>query len=169
MLTIRKMRTNLPIEEDALYLSLGSNMGDREGNIRQALSRLEQKWGIPCEACSSLIETQPWGRWKERPTPFLNAVARFRIPKPSDQSEDALAAKALALLDACKEVERALGREEILEFDQDGERIYHPRPIDIDILLWGHADIDLPTLKIPHPRMWERDFVTRPLEELSGH
>ena len=209
----------LSLQADALYLSLGSNMGDRKGNIRRALAMLEQKWGVPCEACSSLMETEPWGRWKGGATPFLNAVARFRlypdsvlasvpdskpsgapldsvsrpvsdvtvsVPDSKSSSFDSVALpesdvtaspegkpgemdkKALSILNDCKAVERALGREEILEYDSDGVRIYHPRPIDIDILLWGELRIDLPTLTIPHPLMDQRDFVLRPLAEIAG-
>lgn len=159
---------------EALYLSLGSNAGDRENNIRRALRMLEQKWGVPCDACSSLLETEPWGRWKGEAAPFLNAVARFILrPHPGLNTADgrpALSqeAEALSLLADCKAVERALGREEILEYDDDGERIYHPRPIDIDLLLWGDRRISLPALTIPHPLMDRRDFVLRPLAEIAG-
>ncbi len=185
----------LSLQADALYLSLGSNMGDRKGNIRRALAMLEQKWGVPCEACSSLMETEPWGRWKGGATPFLNAVARFRlhpdsvlasVPDSKPSSFDTVALpvsdvtaspegkpgetdkKALSILNDCKAVERVLGREEILEYDSDGVRIYHPRPIDIDILLWGELRINLPQLTIPHPLMDQRDFVLRPLAEIAG-
>ena len=162
-----------------LYLSLGSNMAPREENIRRALTLLEEKWGVACGACSSLVETEPWGRWRGKPERFLNAVARFDgldgasapSAQPSGKGEegrhDHLASRALDLLADCKAVERALGREETLEYDTDGTRIYHPRPIDIDILLWGDLTLDLPTLQIPHPRMWERDFVLIPLSEVA--
>ncbi len=160
-----------------LYLSLGSNMAPREENIRRALALLEEKWGVACGACSSLVETEPWGRWRGKPERFLNAVARFDgLDDASDPSApssgengcyDRLVSRALDLLADCKAVERALGREETLEYDTDGTRIYHPRPIDIDILLWGDLTLDLPTLQIPHPRMWERDFVLIPLSEVA--
>ena len=143
-----------------LYLSLGSNMEPREEHIRRALAMLEEKWGVACVACSSLVETKPWGRLKGAPAHFLNAVARFDL---SDVDAD----RALSLLADCKAVERALGRDETLEYDTDGTRIYHPRPIDIDLLLWGELTLNLPTLQIPHPRMWERDFVLIPLSQVA--
>ena len=157
-----------------LYLSLGSNVEPREANVRRALEMLEEKWGVPCAVCSSLVETEPWGCWKGTPARFLNAVACFDLPDdgvtvPSDNTRltTSYEARALSLLVDCKAVERALGREEILEFAPDGTRIYHPRPIDIDILLWGDLTLDLPTLQIPHPRMWERDFVLIPLLQVA--
>lgn len=152
-----------------LYLSLGSNIEPREANIRRALALLEEKWHIPCAACSALVETEPWGCWKGKPERFLNAVARFDWPD-SGTDADAVSndeSRALSLLADCKAVERTLGREEILEYAPDGTRIYHPRPIDIDILLWGDLTLDLPTLQIPHLRMWERDFVLIPLSQVA--
>ena len=146
-----------------LYLSLGSNMEPREEHIRRALRLLEEKWGVACAACSSLVETEPWGRWKGTPARFLNAAARFDLPDAASDFE----ARALSLLADCKAVERTLGREETLEYDADGTRIYHPRPIDIDLLLWGELTLELPTLQIPHPRMWERDFVLIPLSQVA--
>ena len=59
-----------------------------------------------------------------------------------------------------------MGRRENLEYDAEGRRIYHDRPIDIDILLYGDETVDTPDLKIPHPLMKQRDFVMRPLEEI---
>lgn len=152
-----------------LYLSLGSNREPREENIRRALALLEKKWGVACGACSSLVETEPWGCWRGKPERFLNAVARFDGPDKSvEESMDSVpVSRALDLLADCKAVERALGREENLEYAPDGTRIYHPRPIDIDILLWGDLTLDLPTLQIPHPRMWERDFVLIPLSQVA--
>ncbi|MBP5538378.1 MAG: 2-amino-4-hydroxy-6-hydroxymethyldihydropteridine diphosphokinase [Bacteroidales bacterium] len=147
----------------SLYLSLGSNMEPREANICRALALLEEKWGMACAACSSLLETEPWGCWRGTPERFLNAAARFDWPDAVASDE----ARALSLLADCKAVERALGRKETLEYAPDGTRIYHPRPIDIDILLWGDLTLDLPTLQIPHPRMWERDFVLVPLSQVA--
>ena len=145
-----------------LYLSLGSNAGDREGNIRKAVALLEQRWNVPCKALSELTETEPWGRWKGTPNPFLNAAAAFELPIcPSAEN-------ALRLLADCKEVERKLGREEdVMEYDSDGERIYHPRTLDLDILLWGDWRMDTPQLQIPHPRMFEREFVIAPLAQIA--
>ena len=145
----------------ALYLSLGSNLGDREANLRKAVSLLEKRWNTSCEACSDLVETEPWGRWAETPSPFLNAAAAFLLPmRPTPEN-------ALRLLADCKEVERQLGRKESLEYAPDGERLYRPRTIDIDLLLWGTLKVNLPALQLPHPRMGERDFVLRPLGQIA--
>ena len=152
----------------ALYLGLGSNEGDRQAYIRRAVALLEQRWNTPCEALSTLYETEPWGLWKGKTEAFLNAVARFRVPEDflkraaGEKTEE----QALFLLACCKEVERALGRDEILERDGNGRRIYHPRTIDIDLLLWGDETLDLPTLRLPHPLMAERDFVLKPFSEV---
>ena len=70
------------------------------------------------------------------------------------------------LLRICKRIERAMGRREAPEYDAQGRRIYHDRPIDIDILLYGDERIDTPELQIPHPLMRQRDFIMRPLEEI---
>ena len=85
----------------------------------------------------------------DRHTLFLNAVALFRTTLTPHE-----------LLTATQDIERQLGRRE------KSNGTYHDRPIDIDILLYGDAVIDEPDLKIPHPRMHERDFVMRPLREI---
>lgn len=153
----------------ALYLGLGSNEGDRQGYIRQAVALLQKRWNTPCEALSNFHETEPWGLWNGDAAPFLNAVARFRVPEDFLRREAGSLRddQALFLLSCCKAVERELGREETLEVDEAGRRIYHPRTIDIDLLLWGEETVDLPTLRIPHPLMAERDFVLKPLSEVA--
>ena len=135
-----------------VYFSLGTNQGDRRAQIDEALRRLDAAVGRPYEALSSIIETPSWGF---AGLDFLNCVVRYRTARRPE-----------TLLRICKRIERAMGRRETLEYDAEGRRIYHDRPIDIDILLYGDERIDTPDLKIPHPLMRQRDFVMRPLEEI---
>ena len=73
----------------------------------------------------------------------------------------------MEILGLCKEIERALGRNDAPEYGADGRRVYHNRTIDIDILFYGKERIDLKELTIPHPRIGERDFVKIPLAEIA--
>lgn len=88
---------------------------------------------------------------------FLNCCVRISTAIPPHR-----------LLEALKEIERKLGRtNEGIRKNGKGQRIYTDRPIDIDILLYGKRRIDRPDLQVPHPRMYERDFVMRPLREIA--
>ena len=144
-----------------LYLSLGSNQGDRAENIENAISLLNIEFKTPYKAVSSLLETEPWGFESEQK--FLNAAVHYQLHLNEGYNPEA---EALMILEICKDIERRLGREEIVEYDEAGERIYHNRPIDIDILLFGDHKIDCPELTIPHKLMYERDFVMNPLKEI---
>lgn len=135
-----------------IYLSLGSNIGDRNANLKEALSRLENELGSPCKALSSMVETKSWGF---EGADFINCAACFESDIAPEE-----------LLAVCKKIEREMGREEQLEFDSKGNRIYHDRIVDIDILLYGDEKINLPHLQIPHPQMRKRDFVMGPLMEI---
>ncbi len=135
-----------------VYLSLGSNQGDRQARIDEALRRLDKAVGRPYDALSSVIETPAWGF--DGP-PFLNCVVRYRTARRPE-----------TLLKICKRIERAMGRRGAPEYGADGRRIYRDRPIDIDILLVGDLSVDTPELTIPHPLMREREFVMRPLAEI---
>jgi 2-amino-4-hydroxy-6-hydroxymethyldihydropteridine diphosphokinase len=135
-----------------VYLSLGSNQGDRQARIDEALRRLDKAVGRPYDALSSVIETPAWGF--DGP-PFLNCVVRYRTARRPE-----------TLLKICKRIERAMGRRGAPEYGADGRRIYRDRPIDIDILLYGDLSVDTPELTIPHPLMREREFVMRPLAEI---
>lgn len=135
-----------------VYFSIGTNQGDRTAQIEEALRRLDAAIGRPHEALSSIIETPSWGF--DGPA-FLNCAVRYRTAR-----------RPQTLLKICKRIERAMGRKETLEYDAEGRRIYHDRPIDIDILLYGDERIDTPELQIPHPLMQEREFVMRPLREI---
>jgi 2-amino-4-hydroxy-6-hydroxymethyldihydropteridine diphosphokinase len=128
----------------SVYLGLGGNLGDRAARLREGLWRLAPDVGI--EAVSSLYETDPVGV-VDQPA-FLNAVCRGRT-----------ALEPQALLDRVKEIERAAGR-------RAGPR-WGPRPLDIDILLYGDRVISSPNLQIPHPRLAERAFVLCPLADLA--
>ena len=144
-----------------LYLSLGSNMGDREANIETAVSLLNIEFKTPYKAISSLIETEPWGF--ESDERFLNAAVHYQLRLKKGYNPEA---EALMILEICKDIERRLGRIGEPEYDESGKRIYHSRPIDIDILLFGDNKINCPELTIPHKLMYERDFVMIPLKEI---
>jgi 2-amino-4-hydroxy-6-hydroxymethyldihydropteridine diphosphokinase len=149
------------MEKVDLYLSLGSNQGDREQNIENALSLLNIELKTPYKAVSSFIETEPWGF--ESDDKFLNAAVHYELELPKGYNPEA---EGLMILEICKDIERRLGRTGEPEYDENGNRIYHSRPIDIDILLFGDNKIDCPELTVPHKLMYERDFVMVPLKEI---
>lgn len=151
------------MEKVDLYLSLGSNQGDREQNIETALSLLNIELKKPYKAVSSLIETEPWGF--ESDEKFINAAVHYQLEYPKGYNAEA---EALMILEICKDIERRLGRTGSPQYNENGERIYTSRPIDIDILLFGDNKIDCPELTIPHKLMWERDFVMIPLNEIKS-
>ncbi len=142
-----------------IYLSLGSNLGDRERNLTQAIEQLSKRLKTPYKALSSFLETEPWGfESKEK---FINAVVCYEL-------DDNTELTPLYLLGQCKEIEASLGRVDRPEFDIDGKRIYSSRLIDIDILFWGNERINMDNLTIPHKLMGERDFVMIPLKEIAS-
>ena len=147
-----------------LYLSLGSNQGNREQNIEYAISMLNIELKTPYKAVSSLIETEPWGFDSDEK--FLNAVIMYEIVLPKGYNPEA---EGLMILEKCKMIERKLGRTGEPQYDAEGKRIYTSRPIDIDILLLGNDRIDCDELTVPHRLMWERDFVMVPLREIAGN
>jgi len=128
-----------------VYLSLGSNLGDRAGNLRAAIAALAGV-GVRVTKVSSLYETEPVD-YLEQPW-FLNCAV---------EAETALA--PLELLRALRGVEAQLGSQK--EFAKG------PRLLDMDILLYGDETIELPELQIPHPRMLQRKFVLVPLAEIA--
>lgn len=128
------------------YLSLGSNLGHREANIKSALKMLGQEARIL--KVSSLYETEPVG-YKDQPW-FLNCACSVE----TDLSPQ-------ALLKFAKAIERKLGRKPTRRFG--------PRPIDIDILFYDGLVLDSPDLTIPHPRLAERAFVLVPLKEIAAN
>jgi 2-amino-4-hydroxy-6-hydroxymethyldihydropteridine diphosphokinase len=123
-----------------VYLSLGSNIGDREANLRAAIDRLRPLRQSPIYETAPVDYTDQ--RW------FLNLVVEV---------ETALFPRQL--LACTQRIERELGRVRTISKG--------PRTLDIDILLYGNAVIGLPTLQVPHPRMAERRFVLAPLADLA--
>jgi len=143
-----------------VYFSLGSNLGDRESNLRKGLSLMEDEFGFPCTKVSSFIETLPWGFSSD--DRFLNAAARFDFPLAGQDP----VFHALSILKACKKIEGEVGRPHDRVLDENGNPVYSSRELDIDILLYGRNSIHVPSLDIPHPLMFERDFVMEPLSEV---
>jgi len=130
------------------YVGLGSNVGDRETVLREAVQRLAAEPGIEIVAVSSLRETDPVGPIQEQPR-FLNgavAVETSLAPRP--------------LLELLLRIEAEYGRRR--EGPPGG-----PRTLDLDLLLYGAEEIDEPGLRVPHPRLHERAFVLEPLAELG--
>jgi 2-amino-4-hydroxy-6-hydroxymethyldihydropteridine diphosphokinase len=127
------------------YFSLGSNLGDREANIRRACMEMAASGLLAEMAVSSLYETEPWGPVPQGP--YLNCVVAGRT-----------AASPQDLLHMAQSIEASMGRVRDVRWG--------PRIIDIDILLLGGLRLRRPELEIPHPRMWERAFVLVPLAEL---
>ena len=127
------------------YVALGANLGDAAATLRDALHRLDHTPGIRLVKASSLYRTAPIA---SSGPDYLNAVA-----------EVGTTLTAPALLAALQAIETAHGR----------ERPYRnaPRTLDLDLLLYGSARIDSPTLTVPHPRMGERAFVLVPLSEVA--
>ena len=128
-----------------IYIGLGSNVGDREEQIRSGMKSLQDR-NIAVHRSASLywteprdLEDQPW---------FLNTVVEVRTLLEPE-----------ALLQQCLEIEKALGR--VRDVSKG------PRPLDIDILLYKERILDLPGLTVPHPRYRERRFVLVPLVELA--
>ncbi len=144
----------------SIYLSLGSNLGDRTRNIEEALHRLDKAFEGHYVALSRLIETKPMGFIGGK---FLNAAVLYRTFRPEVPAEDA----ALEVLAKVKEIERSMGRTDVPEYDGTGNRLYRSRIIDIDILFYGSERIDVPQLTIPHKGILDRPFVMIPLQEIA--
>ena len=147
------------MERVDVFLGLGSNVGDRDLNLLKAMNLLDQTFGMHPERISRIVETPAWGF--EGPD-FLNLCVLYRLPRKGTPEE-----QTTEILRQVKEIEKAMGRTEELVFDADGKRIYHDRLIDIDILLYGTHVIKTEELTIPHPLIGHRDFVKKPLLEIS--
>ena len=133
-------------------MGLGSNLGNREENIRKAILLIGERVGTVLRQ-SSLIETEPWGFESENK--FLNGVILCETQLTPRQ-----------LLKVTQKIERDLGRKK-KSAPSHFSHLYKDRPIDIDILLYDDLTIDEPNLKIPHPLMQQRDFVMIPLNEIK--
>ena len=127
------------------YIALGSNLGDKEKNLRRALLLLTQQ-GVEAVRVSSFLSTEPYGV-TDQPQ-FLNAVACVRT-----------SLAPLALLDVLLATELAMGRVRL--------RHWGERNIDLDLLLYEDVVLNTPRLRLPHPDMQNRDFVLLPLAEIA--
>lgn len=129
-----------------VYIGLGSNLGNPEANIREALEMLDRRTEIKVIAVSSLYLTEPVGL-EDQPW-FYNCVAELETELAPEQ-----------LMDILQSIENGLGRVRTIRWG--------PRTVDLDILLFGKLTIDNERLIVPHPRMQERSFVMVPLDEIA--
>ena len=134
------------------YLGLGSNLGDRNENLRRACEEIEKLIGHIVRQ-SAFVETEPWGF--ESANSFLNAVVCVETSLTPRQ-----------LLSHTQQIERSLGKTAAHATERECAPLYHDRPVDIDILLYDRLTVDEPDLQIPHPLMHQRDFVMKPLLEI---
>lgn len=134
-----------------VYLSLGSNQGDREQLLNRAIRLIDERVGEVTRQ-SSFLETEPWGFQSDHK--FLNAAVCCQTEKTPRE-----------VLLLTQQIERELGRHKDVNC-KSPNRQYVDRPIDIDILLYDDWKVNEPDLKIPHPLMRQRDFVMIPLKEI---
>ncbi len=132
-----------------VYISLGSNVGDREATLRRALELLGCRGEVQVTAVSPMIQTKPVGG-PEGQTDYLNAAAELQTDLGP-----------MELLAALQETESLLGRNRV------AEQRWGPRTCDLDILLMGDLVMATAELTIPHPRMHQRLFVLRPLAQIA--
>lgn len=133
-----------------IYLSLGTNLGDKEKNLLTAVGLIQDRIGKVI-SLSSFYKTAPWGFRSDNT--FLNAAAYVVTDlTPMD------------ILNITQEIEREMGRTH-----KSSGRVYADRIIDIDLLMADDLIIRTPLLTLPHPLMTERDFVMLPLAEIAGH
>lgn len=128
-----------------VHIGIGSNLGNRQDNCREAIRQLSLR-GVTIVKASSMIETEPWGV-PDQP-PFINMA----IEAETDNVPDRLCA-------ILKDIEMQMGRTESVRWG--------PRVIDLDILFYDDMVLDAPELKIPHPHLHERPFVLIPLAEIA--
>jgi 2-amino-4-hydroxy-6-hydroxymethyldihydropteridine diphosphokinase len=133
--------------KQTVYLSLGSNLGDRVKNLRDAIAAMGNA-GVSVVRVSSVYETEPVD-YLDQPW-FLNCAVEAETELP-----------ALELLRALRGIEAQMGSEKLIAKG--------PRLIDIDILLYGNEIIDTPELQVPHPRMHLRRFVLEPLAQIASN
>ena len=129
----------------AIYIALGSNLGDKEKNLKEALRLIAQRGVTVCKV-SDFIVTEPYGV-TDQPE-FLNAVAEVKTDKSPTE-----------LLRVLLQTEKQMGRKRI--------RRWGERNIDLDLLLYDDKIINLPDLRVPHPDMQNRFFVLRPLAQIA--
>lgn len=139
------MNSHATSECSEAYIALGANLGDREGNLMEALERLDDTPGIQVLRVSSLYETEPVG-YVDQPM-FLNMAAVVSTSLSPH-----------ALLAEMQRIEKELGRVRHIHWG--------PRTVDLDLLWMEGRCLDTPELMLPHPRMQERSFVLRPLSDI---
>lgn len=133
-----------------VYLGLGTNLGNKEANLRTAIYKLQERIGKQV-SLSSFYETAPWGF--ESDHSFLNAAIGLKTNL-----------SPIEVLHITQEIEKELGRTK-----KSVNGSYSDRLIDIDILLYDNLVLQTPELTVPHPLMTERDFVMKPLIEIAGN
>lgn len=130
-----------------VFLSIGTNMGNREHNLKLAVQSLQNIENVSVKTVSSIYETAPVG-YVNQPN-FLNIAVFVQTPH-----------SPFEMLDICQSIENELGRIRQIRWG--------PRVIDLDILLFNHENIEAENLIVPHPRMYERAFVLVPLIEIAS-
>ena len=130
---------------NGIYIALGSNIGDREGNLKRALDMLEES-RVHIIKKSKFYETKPYGV-ADQPD-FLNAVAEVSADM-----------QPIELLHTMQDIERRMGRER--------KRHWGERNIDLDLLIYPNVIMDTPELTLPHKDMENREFVLRPMTEIA--
>ncbi len=137
------------LTEEVVFLALGSNIGQKEENLHQAITEIALRAG-KILSVSAFYYSEPWGFVSDNS--FVNNCVAITTSLSPEQ-----------LLLELQAIERDLGRKA-----KSNQGVYADRIIDIDIVLWGNRIIDLPNLKIPHPLMCERNFVMIPLAEIAA-
>ena len=132
-----------------LFVSLGSNIGDKQQNIERAIALIDDKIGSVVKR-SSFYTTEPVGFKSDNY--FINAAIEVKTNLP-----------IYRILKITQKIERLMGRTQ-----KSSKGVYHDRVIDIDILMYGNKKIHSARLTVPHPRMYERDFVMKPLREVTN-
>ena len=136
------------MDSHIVFLGLGTNLGDREANLKAAVEEINKRVG-EVTSLSAFYVTEPWGF--ESSHPFLNAVCRVdTVLTPHE------------VLAVTQDIERMIGRTK-----KSVNGCYSDRPIDIDILIYDDCRLNTPELTIPHPLMHKRDFVMKPLGEIA--
>ena len=131
-----------------VYFGLGTNLGDKEQNLRLAVQHIEERIG-KVVSLSAFYATAPWGFASDNA--FLNAVVCVEI-----------SLSPLEILSVTQSIEKEMGRTH-----KSVNGVYSDRVIDIDLLPYDDLILDTPTLKLPHPLMQERRFVMEPLAEIA--
>ena len=134
------------------YIGIGTNLGDKEENIRRAVAALGNLEGVADIKCSAVFKSAPWGFKSENE--FANLVVALEFPKPFDP---------LWLLDRCQEIERSISP----NCHRDDKGNYIDRIIDIDIIAIDDRILRLTRLSVPHPLMHQRPFVLKPMLEVA--